>query len=728
MRRGSARPIVVRQSETVECGLACLATMLNFFGHKVGLPTLRERYLISQKGTSLAELVHIASACKLTSRGLQVDLAGLAMVALPAVLHWNDNHFVVLYRIDRRGYTIGDPAAGLKRIPADAFAKRFSGTVLEVAPSADFVPVDERKPPVFRELLGPLRGYARAIAGIFGLALVLEAFSLVGPMYVKTIVDAIVKTADTPLLSVLTLAFLGISALQYVTTYARTWLLSDLSRRISFTSRSVVFSKLVSLPVGYFERRRLGDISSKFHSVEAIQRTVTISFLEGVLDGIMCLATIVMMCYTSRLLGAVAIAVAIVYALLRFIGRHDIEVATENTVSAAASQHSHLLESIRAIKSIRLFRREQARLDSWRALYADQVDFEFASRMLQTRYQVLSRSLLGLSNILLIWYGTLSVLGGQMSVGMLLAFISYRSQFDGRVAALVEKCFELKILRVHFERLGDIMDTRSEFDPSIGKNPGAPARIDDGTVEVTGLVFRHSLTEEPLLDNASFRIASGQSVAFVGPSGAGKTTLLNILMGVYQPDAGKVVIGGLELGAANLAAIREGIGTVLQDDVLLSGTVLENITFFDPEPDTDWALHCARMAAIHADVINMPMAYATLVGELGSVLSGGQKQRILIARALYRKPRILFMDEATSHLDSRNESAVSRAMAGLDITRVLVAHRVETVLSADRILVVDARQVREVGRQEFLGLRDLSRFGLKENAAAVDGMEEPTHA
>jgi ATP-binding cassette subfamily B protein RaxB len=296
------------------------------------------------------------------------------------------------------------------------------------------------------------------------------------------------------------------------------------------------------------------------------------------------------------------------------------------------------------------------------------------------------------------------------------------------VAALVEKCFELKILRVHFERLGDIMDTRSEFDPSIEKNVDTPARIDDGSVEVTGLVFRHGLAEEPVLDNASFRIASGESVAFVGPSGAGKTTLLNILMGVYQPDAGQVVIGGLALGAANLAAIREGIATVLQDDVLLSGTVLDNITFFDPEPDTELALHCARMAAIHTDVLKMPMAYATLVGELGSVLSGGQKQRILIARALYRQPRILFMDEATSHLDSRNEGAVSRAMAGLNITRVLVAHRVETVLSADRILVVEAQQVREVSRQEFLGIRNLSRFGLGQGVAAVDGMGEPTHA
>ena len=329
MRRIPVKPMVVRQSETVECGLACLATVLNIFGHKVGLPTLRERYLISQKGTSLAELVQIAGACKLTSRGLEVDLAGLDLVKLPALLHWNDNHFVVLYQIDRHGYTIGDPAAGLKLVPPDEFANRFSGTVLEVAPSADFKPLDERRPPVFRELLGPLRGFSAVIAGIFALALVLEVCSLAGPMYVKTIVDSIVKAPDTALLSQLSMAFLGVVALQHVTTYTRTWLLGDLSRRISFTSRSAVFAKLVSLPVGYFERRRLGDISSKFHSVEAIQRTVTISFLEGVLDGIMCIATIVMMFYTSHVLGAVAIGVAVLYAVLRFIGRHDIEMATE---------------------------------------------------------------------------------------------------------------------------------------------------------------------------------------------------------------------------------------------------------------------------------------------------------------------------------------------------------------------------------------------------------------
>ncbi len=695
------KPVVIRQSETAECGLACLATLLNHFGHRIGLPTLRERFVVSQKGTSLAEIFMLANACKLQCRGLSVAAEAIDSVALPAILHWKGNHFVVLFDVGIDGCLVGDPAGGLKRIARAEFAACYSGTALETRPADDFAPLDEAKENGIRTYVGPLRSYLRPGVSIFLLALLLECCSLVGPLYVQTIVDAIVKTDDRTLLTVMSAGFLGVVTAQQLITFGRSWLIGRMSLHINLHSRNLVLSKLVSLPISYFERRKLGDISSRISSVDTVQRTVTVSFLEGALDGLMCLTTLVMMVRTNATLGLYAIAIAVAYAALRAYGRRNVADASEDVVVRQAAQHSHLLETIRAAKSIRLFRRESARLDSWRDLYRGQLAAELHLNTLQNWYRTLSRVLMSATNILLIWLGTTLVLDKQLSVGMLLAFISYRSQFDGRVSSLVEKYFELKMLKVHFDRLDDIMASTSEHrDVPAGPVPQCHS---DGSVVVKDVRFRHGMLERPILQNVSFRIASGESVAIVGRSGCGKTTLLNLLMGVYRAEAGSIAIGGVAMEGASIHAVRTGFSTVLQDDLLLSGSILDNITFFDPRPDLEWAQRCATLASIHDDIVDMPMTYHTMVGELGSVLSGGQKQRILIARALYRRPKILFLDEATSHLDLAGEVLVNRAIGSLDVTRIIVAHRLETVLSADRILMLEDGRVFEMGKDEFVG-------------------------
>lgn len=682
-----SRVPVVLQAEAAECGLACLAMVAGAHGLDTDLPTLRQRFSLSLKGVTLAEMVRMADALQFNSRALRAEPRELAQVQLPCVLHWDLNHFVVLVALNRDGAVIHDPARGQLTLTLAELSRHFTGVLLELQPAPGFTPAQQRQRVTLRQLLGPVRGLKRSLAQIFVLALALEVFVLLSPFFMQWVVDGAVVSADRDLVLTLGLGFGLLVLIQAATAAARSWAVLALSASLNLQWLVNVFAHLLRLPVAWFEKRHAGDIWSRFGAVQQIQRTLTTSFIEAVLDGFLVLMTLVMMWLYSPVLTAVALTAVLGYALLRWALYRPLRAASEEALVFEARQSSHFLESLRGVQAIKLFNAQGDRQSRFASLVVETMNAQLTVRKLELVLAVLHRLLFGLERVAVIWIGALLVIDQKLSLGMLFAFFAYKETFAGRVSALVDKAVELKMLRLQGERLADIVLTAPEAD-----NAGVPRELDGG-LELREVRFSYADGEPEVLRGVNLKIEPGESVAIVGPSGCGKTTLLKLMLGVHAPTSGEVLVGGVPLGRAGLRAWRDHVGVVMQDEPLFSGSIVDNISFFTAEPDLAWVQECARVAAVHDEIAAMPMGYHTLIGDMGAALSGGQKQRLLLARALYKRPKILFLDEATSSLDVERERAVNQAIRQLALTRVIVAHRPETIHSAGRVVALHEGRV-----------------------------------
>ncbi|WP_406805698.1 peptidase domain-containing ABC transporter [Burkholderia semiarida] len=688
---GRRMPVIL-QTEATECGLACLAMVAGHHGHHVDLSTLRGRFPVSLKGTGLNRLIEIAQRLDFGSRALRLDLGELGQLRLPCILHWDFNHFVVLKSVSGNSALIHDPSLGSRRLSFEEISRSFTGVALELWPTSSFEPCAAAPAVRLRELLGSVSGLSRSLGQIILLALALEVFSLVSPFFLQWVIDEAIVSADRDLLAVLAIGFGLLLIMQQVTKAIRTWALMYFSTTLNVQWRANMFTHLLSLPVRYFERRHLGDVVSRFGSVDAIQQTLTTSFLSAVIDGLMTVVTLVMMFIYSGTLGCVALGTMALYGLLRWLWYRPLRQASEEQIVHAARQQSYFLETVRGVKTIKLFNRQTERRASWLALLVGQINANLHVQKLQLLYQQLNGLLFGVAGLLIIWLGARKVMDGHFTVGALMAFNAYKNQFDGRVGSLVDKYFEVKMLQLQGERLADIAFAQPEPDSGLQYVLDEPNQL-AASIDMEAICFRYADGEPAVLDGVSLTIMPGESVAIVGPSGCGKTTLVNVLLGALEPTSGTIRIGGIELGRLGLGQMRTLIGTVMQDDVLFAGSIAQNIGFFDPDADPHWIAECAQLAAVHDDIAAMPMGYNTLVGDMGTVLSGGQKQRVLLARALYKRPKILVLDEATSHLDLQREQQVNTAISELNMTRIIVAHRPETIASASRVVMLDGGKV-----------------------------------
>jgi len=689
LRFGARRNLpVFLQTEAAECGLASLGMIACFHGHRIDLAGLRRRFTVSLKGATLAYIMQAAGRLDLAPRPLRLELGEVPQLRVPCILHWDLNHFVVLKSADARAAVIHDPAFGVKRVSMAELSRHFTGIALELVPTGEFRPADERRRVRLRDLMGPVVGLKRSLAQVFLLALSLQAIAIVSPFYMQWAVDGAVVSADRDLLTILGLGFLLLATIQVALTGLRSWVVLYLSTTLNLQWLANVFSHLLRLPVSFFEKRHLGDVVSRFGAVNTIQRTLTSSFVEALIDGVMAAATLAMMLVYSLPLTAVAIAAVCLYGVLRACFYQPLRRATEEHIVHTAKQQSHFLETVRGVQSIKLFGRQEERRSRWLNLVVDAVNQDLVSQKLGLGFRCANGLVFGIERVAIVWLGALAVLDSAFSVGMLFAFMSYKEQFSGRVAGLVDKLIELRMLNLQGERLADIVLTPPERD-----SPAMPLDDLEPSLEVRDLSFRYSDMEPFVVLNCSFAIPAGESVAIVGPSGGGKTTLLKLLLGLLAPTDGKVLAGGVDIQKLGIDRYRKFVGTVMQDDQLFAGSIADNISFFDPAPDHGAVERFARLAAVHDDIVAMPMAYNTLIGDMGAALSGGQKQRILLARALYKQPRILFLDEATSALDVQRERAVNEAIRSLHLTRIIIAHRPETIASADRVIVLQGGKV-----------------------------------
>lgn len=627
----------------------------------------------------------MAQDLSLSARPLKLDMEHLPDLKLPCVLHWDLNHFVVLQSLTGRFAVIYDPAVGRRKLTLEEFSRHFTGVALELTPSANFNKKREIQKFSMLFLMGRVVGMKQGLSQILLLGLALQVCFLLAPFYIQWIVDEALVSADRDLITVLGLGFLGLIIIQTAITAVRSWVTIVLSTSLNFQWFGNAFAHLMKLPLSYFANRHSGDVVSRFSSIQTIQRSMTTQFVEGIIDGVLVIGTLAIMVFYSVKLAAIALIAVVLYVLLRWAIFRSLRAATAEQIIHAAKQQTHFLESVRGLQSIRLFGREQERRTGWMNILADQFNADLHISKLSVSYQTANTLLFSGERIIVIWLAALAVLDNQFSVGMLIAFISYKDQFSQRIASLVDKLFELRMMRLHGERLADILLTEPEHS---GQDVEADLGNITASIEFRNVSFRYADSEPYVLRQISLAIPAGQSIAITGSSGCGKSTLMKLLLGLITPTEGEILIGGIRIEHLGLLNYRKMIGTVMQDDYLFSGSVGDNICFFDPSRSQPGIEACAQMASVHTDIAVMPMGYNTLVGDIGTGLSGGQKQRILLARALYRKPKLLILDEATSHLDMHNEQAVNLAIQQLPLTRIIVAHRSETIAMAQRVIVL----------------------------------------
>lgn len=680
---------VLLQTEANECGLASLAMIAASHGLCESIADLRQKLPVSRKGVTVRGLVMMAESLGLISHPLKLELEDFRHLRLPCVLHWDMDHFVVLRSVGRNSVVIHDPAVGARKISLREFSRRFTGVAVEFELSASPRPAADEQTTPRRRPIELTRKHRRSFAQIVALTALLEILAILMPLMLQWTVDAALPSRTVLAIDGLAIAFGLLVLVSGSIDVARGWLVALVGAELNFSWSRRVLAHLLRLPLDYFERRHLGDIMTSFNSIMVLQRAFTTGFMEAIVDGAMALGTLAMMVHYNLTGALTAMAAIGIYALLCTLLRAPLRQATAEQIVQMTKQQSHFLETLRGIQSVRLFAIAGQRQSGWTRLAGLQTNAELRVRGLTLTHATASRIVFNLLRVGLICLGAHSILDGNATIGTLFAFLAYLDQFVLRTTALIDRALEFAVLRLHIERVDDIVQTTPE--PADPQSPGTiitERSLHPPSIRVEGLTYAYGFSEQPVLQNVSLEVRPGECVAVIGPSGCGKTTLVKLMLGLLEPTCGEITINGVPLAQMGRERLRAMSATVMQEDQLFTGSLSDNISFFDSQPDQDRVRRCARQAAIHDEIEAMPMGYYTLVGEAGVGLSGGQKQRIMLARALYRQPKLLVLDEATSHLDIDAERSVNAAIRELDLTRIIIAHRPETIAMADRVIIL----------------------------------------
>lgn len=674
----------VRQAEAAECGLASLTMVANWWGHDLDLGVLRRRFGVSSRGISLKQLMETADALGLSPRPLKLDLDALSDLQLPAILHWDMDHFVVLERVAKGRAYIVDPAMDGRWFDLETLSRHFTGVALELRPLRDFQPEAGRMRLRLRQLWSGASGMRRSIAQAAILSLVLQAHVLAAPYFLQLAVDEALPALDVDLITVLAIGFGLFALVNAAASLLRSFVLLASGTALSFGIASNIARKLMRLPIDWFEKRSVGDVLSRFQSVLPIQRLLTESAAAAIIDGLLAVLTLALMLIYSPLLAMVPIVSLLIYGAVRAMTLPAERRAENERIAAAGREQSAMIETLRGIVTLRLAGRETIRHAVWQNRLSESLGARFAHERIQAWQAGVGVLLGALEIVILVWLAVKMAIGGGFTVGMIFAFLAYRLQFATAARSLIDKSAEFRMLSLHLDRLSDIALT--DEDPGFAE-PAVHSGVFRGEIELRGVTFAYGIYEPEVLKGVDLHIRPGEHVAITGPSGGGKTTLSKILLGLLEPSGGDLLIDGIPLARYGRRAFRENVAAVLQDDVLFAGTIADNVAGFEP---IEWdRLHQAlAAAAIAEDIEAMPMRHLTLVGDMGSTLSGGQVQRILLARALYRRPKLLVMDEGTAHLDAEHEKEVNAAIAALGITRIVIAHRRETLAAAGRVVTL----------------------------------------
>lgn len=674
---------VVLQSARSECGLACLTMVAAYHGHDVNLAGMRERFSVSMAGSRLPDLMEFARVLGLQPKAVKVSVEELKFLQCPALLHWNGAHFVVLKRVLGQRVLIHDPAVGFRSIALKTFARSFGGVALELAPEDRFEPQSAKVDVSIRDAWGPIKGGAAAVFHVVALSVTVQLLALATPLFLQIAVDRAATVSDGSLLLPLAIAFGGIFAVRAVAEGARSWTLLYYSNTLNYQMLKRLFARLLRLPPAYFETRHVGDIISRMSSARTIQSTVTEGFASGLLDAGLGVILLVTIAAYSPEAFVVVVVTTLLLAVINLIVSGQMRGVQEETISASASEQSHMMESIRAAPIIKLFGKEQDRVSSWESRYVRVINNNIRFGRQGILLKFLQDVVTSVQTLAVIYVGVRAAQRDELSIGMVTALVAYRQMFAMHLAGFFGQLVQFRLLRVHLGRLSDIV--HSSVDAGSAWSSDRLDGLQSHGVELDRITFRYGAGEPDILRDVDLKIPSGQFVALIGPSGAGKSTIIRLMLGLLQPTEGVIRVGGKPLSGAVVRQWRSDVAAVMQNDRLFSGSIGENIAFFDAKAELAAIRDAARAADIDDHIMSLPMAYRTPVGDMGSTLSAGQYQRVLLARALYRKPKVLILDEGTANLDPASEAKIVEVVKGISATRIIVAHRPALIEAADCI-------------------------------------------
>lgn len=674
---------VIHQTESSECGLACLAMVCGFYGKNIDLISLRRQFNLSARGATLAGINNIAKDLGLQSRALSLDLDELGALKMPCILHWDFNHFVVLISVKHNRFVLHDPAKGYRRVGKAEISQYFTGIALEVWPSTEFTTETIKNRVSLRKLINSVYGIRNTLAKIFYLSVVIETINLVMPIGTQLVMDHAIPSGEHGLLTMICFGLMFFILLRAAVSMVRAWSSLVMATLINVQWQSSLFNHLLRLPLGYFERRKLGDIQSRFSSLDTLRTAFTTSVVGAIMDGIMVVGVSVMMMLYGGYLTWIVVGFTAVYAFIRLFTYSYYRQLSEEMLVRGARANSYFMETLFGIATVKIQGMAEQRGAHWLNLKIDAINSGIKITKMDLLFGGINTFVVTADQVVILWLGASLVIDNQMTIGMFIAFSSFRGQFSERIASLINYLLQLRMMSLHNERISDIVLHERE-----AKKPDLPvaASMLPAALATQNLSYRYDRQAAPVFSELTISIKPGESVAITGPSGAGKTTLLKVLCGLFVPESGKVKVNGTDIHHLGVNNFHKMIACVMQDDKLFSGSIRENICGFVEATDENWMIECATASYIHDVILNMPIGYDTLIGELGEGLSGGQKQRIFIARALYRKPSILFMDEATSSLDNESERCVNVAIKKMNITRVIIAHRETTLRTVDRVI------------------------------------------
>lgn len=679
------RTPVILQSEAAECGVTSLLMVMNYYGANLDLLKIKSQNNLPSRGMNLYDLNKLAEKYHFDTEPVSIDIDEVHDLILPCVLHWDLTHFVVLTKIQKGYFILHDPALGEIKVNKKELSQHFTGVALQISPTKGFKKNVSPKTLIsLKALFSDVQGLKSACFKIFFLSLAIEFFTLLLPMGNQLMMDHVLPAKDYGFLTLICIAMLLLSITQTFISVMREWMAIIFGTKLQLLWRKSMFRHLINLPVSFFERRKLGDIVSRFNSLDALRETFTTNIIQIVLDVIILVGASVIMVLYSPVLYFLVLFFLLIYLSIRIVTYSHYRRISAEQIQKSALQSSHFMETLYCIASIKGMNMQSARLSCWHNLNVNELNTDLKSARFNIVYSTVSGLISALDSIIVLWVGIQLVIQNELSLGMLMAFNIYRSEFSMRSGNIIDSMIAIKMATLHQERVSDILLSEGE-DLGTLQLP-LPVSTDSLSLSCNNLAFSYDDFSQPIFKNLSFDVPAGSSLAITGGSGVGKTTLLKIMAGLLQPSSGEIQVNGKSIRKHGLGNYRSQIACVLQDDRLLSGTVNENISSFITDPDRERIVFCAKQSSIHEEIMALPMGYNTLLSELGGTISGGQKQRILIARALYKQPVILFMDESTSHLDAANERKINQAISALNITRVIVAHRQTTIDSADVVL------------------------------------------
>ncbi|NLB94643.1 MAG: cyclic nucleotide-binding domain-containing protein [Armatimonadetes bacterium] len=695
-RRARRYPVLLQVSET-DCSAACLAMVLRYYKKHVSITRLRELAHVGREGASLHSVAEAAESLGFHARAVQTTYENLQKVELPAIAHWEGYHYILVYEVRPDRVVVADPAVGLRKMSREEFLKGWTGYLLILTPTPKLEGVEETKTSLGR-FLPILKPYRRLLLEIFLASLVLQLFGLATPIFTQVIVDKVLVHQSVSMLNLMLAGMLLIALFQTATMGVRQYLLVHTTRRIDLEMVVTFYNHVLSLPLRYFEQRKVGDILKRFHENATIRELLTGRAIGVVLDGVMVVVYLALMFYYNATLTWVTLAFVPFFVILALVITPILRKQYRESFERNSEAESQLVEAVTAINTIKAMAAERPTRWKWEGLMVRALNVEFRSAITTMLLSASGNVLQNLQRIFLLWFGAHLVIEGRLTVGQLMAFNVLVGNVTGPILSIIDLLDDFQQANIALERLTDVYDTKPEED--LAKK--APIHLPPlrGHIVFQNVTFRYpTRPDKNALQNINLEIHPGQTVALVGRSGAGKTTFASILLRMHAPSEGKVYLDGYDLEQVSLSSLRSQVGVVPQEVTLFSGTIRENIAFGQPNAPLDEVVGAAMLAGAHDFITVLPLGYETVIGERGQSLSGGQRQRIAIARALFKKPRILIFDEATSALDNESERAIQQNLDKIlkDRTTFIIAHRLSTVRNADLIVVLDQGVIVETG-------------------------------